>query len=453
MDKPQENIMGTKPVNSLLIGMAVPIMLSMLVQALYNVVDSIFVSMLSENALTSVSLVFPIQNLMISVAVGTAIGVNAVLSRRLGEKDFAAANRVAENGIFLAFLSTVAFAVIGITCSKLFMSSFTKDPEILSMGVDYMAIVCIFSLGIFMQCMLERIIQVTGKTIYQMIIQLIGAVVNIILDPILIFGLLGMPKLGVAGAAIATVIGQTVSMIIGFYLNSTKNHEIKLVLKDFRPCARTIKNIYQIGVPSIIMQSIGSIMTFGINKILIVFSATAVSVFGIYFKLQSFVFMPVFGVTSALVPIIGYNYGARRPKRIIQAVRMALILCVGIMFIGFLIFEFAPQTLLSLFSASDAMLEIGVPALRIIAVCFVFAGASIVASSMFQALGEGMHSLVMSVVRQLVVLLPAAYILAKLFGLQAVWWSFPAAEVAAFALTIIFSIKTYRTILKPMMDR
>lgn len=453
MENNRENIMGTKPVNSLLVGMAVPIMLSMLVQALYNIVDSVFVSMLSENALTSVSLIFPIQNLMISVAVGTALGVNAVLSRRLGEKDFAAANRVADNGIFLALLSAIAFAILGLMCSKLFMSSFTSDPEILSMGADYMAIVTIFSLGIFMQCMLERIIQVTGKTFYQMVIQLVGAVVNIILDPILIFGLCGLPKMGVAGAAIATVLGQTVSMIIGFYLNATKNHEVKITFKGFRPCARTIKNIYQIGVPSIIMQSIGSVMTFGINKILIVFSSTAVSVFGIYFKLQSFVFMPVFGVTSALVPIVGYNYGAQRPKRILQAVRMALIMCVGIMTIGLIMFEVAPELLLSMFNASPSMLEIGVPALRIIAISFVFAGASIVASSMFQALGEGMHSLIMSVVRQLVVLLPAAYIWAKLFGLSAVWWSFPTAEIAAFMLTIVFSFKTYRTILKPMMDK
>ena len=313
MEERRENIMGTQPINRLLPSMAFPIMLSMLVQALYNVVDSVFVSMVSENALTSVSLAFPVQNLMIAVSVGTAVGINALLSRRLGEKNFEAANKVAENGIFVTVLSWAVFAVFGAACSGLFMGAFTQNAEILAGGTDYMWIVTVFSLGLFMSVTMERVLQVTGKTVYQMISQMTGAVVNIILDPVFIFGWLGLPAMGVAGAAWATVIGQFCGMAVGIGINHVKNHEVRLNFRRFRPDWHSIKGIYQVGLPSIIMQSIGSVMTFGMNKILIAFTETAVSVFGVYFKLQSFVFMPVFGVTNALVPIVGYNYGAQQP--------------------------------------------------------------------------------------------------------------------------------------------
>ena len=434
MEERRENIMGTQPINRLLPSMAFPIMLSMLVQALYNVVDSVFVSMVSENALTSVSLAFPVQNLMIAVSVGTAVGINALLSRRLGEKNFEAANKVAENGIFVTVLSWAVFAVFGAACSGLFMGAFTQNAEILAGGTDYMWIVTVFSLGLFMSVTMERVLQVTGKTVYQMISQMTGAVVNIIL---------GLPAMGVAGAAWATVIGQFCGMAVGIGINHVKNHEVRLNFRRFRPDWHSIKGIYQVGLPSIIMQSIGSVMTFGMNKILIAFTETAVSVFGVYFKLQSFVFMPVFGVTNALVPIVGYNYGARSSQRIQQATRLSLLMTTAIMALGTVIFQVAPGPLLSLFSASDTMLSIGIPALRIISVSFCFAGVAIVFSSVFQALGDGMLSLVMSAVRQLLLLLPCAFVLAKLGGLDAVWFSFLIAEVASVTLAVVFYRSLY----------
>ena len=443
MEERRENIMGTQPINRLLPSMAFPIMLSMLVQALYNVVDSVFVSMVSENALTSVSLAFPVQNLMIAVSVGTAVGINALLSRRLGEKNFEAANKVAENGIFVTVLSWAVFAVFGAACSGLFMGAFTQNAEILAGGTDYMWIVTVFSLGLFMSVTMERVLQVTGKTVYQMISQMTGAVVNIILDPVFIFGWLGLPAMGVAGAAWATVIGQFCGMAVGTGINPVQNHEVRLNFRRFRPDWHSIKGIYQVGLPSIIMQSIGSVMTFGMNKILIAFTETAVSVFGVYFKLQSFVFMPVFGVTNALVPIVGYNYGARSSQRIQQATRLSLLMTTAIMALGTVIFQVAPGPLLSLFSASDTMLSIGIPALRIISVSFCFAGVAIVFSSVFQALGDGMLSLVMSAVRQLLLLLPCAFVLAKLGGLDAVWFSFLIAEVASVTLAVVFYRSLY----------
>ena len=428
MEERRENIMGTQPINRLLPSMAFPIMLSMLVQALYNVVDSVFVSMVSENALTSVSLAFPVQNLMIAVSVGTAVGINALLSRRLGEKNFEAANKVAENGIFVTMLSWAVFAVFGAACSGLFMGAFTQNAEILAGGTDYMWIVTVFSLGLFMSVTMERVLQVTGKTVYQMISQMTGAVVNIILDPVFIFGWLGLPAMGVAGAAWATVIGQFCGMAVGIGINHVKNHEVRLNFRRFRPDWHSIKGIYQVGLPSIIMQSIGSVMTFGMNKILIAFTETAVS---------------VFGVTNALVPIVGYNYGARSSQRIQQATRLSLLMTTAIMALGTVIFQVAPGPLLSLFSASDTMLSIGIPALRIISVSFCFAGVAIVFSSVFQALGDGMLSLVMSAVRQLLLLLPCAFVLAKLGGLDAVWFSFLIAEVASVTLAVVFYRSLY----------
>lgn len=446
----KENIMGTRPVNGLLVSMAVPLMLSMLVQALYNIVDSVFVSMVSEAALTSVSLIFPVQNLMIAVAAGTGVGLNALLSRRLGEKSYEEANHVAENGVFLILISWAVTAVLGALFSDAFLRAFTSDPEIAAMGAAYMRICTIFSFGLYLQITFERILQVTGKTVYPMISQMSGAVINIILDPVMIFGLCGVPKMGVAGAAWATVIGQIGGMCIGIALNHCKNHEVRMHFAGFRPSRQIIRGIYAVGVPSIIMQSIGSVMVFGMNKILIAFTKTAVSVFGVYFKLQSFVFMPVFGISNALIPIVGYNYGARRPRRIHQTLHMAMILSLAIMAAGTAVFELAPRWLLSLFSASDAMYEVGVPALRILAVPFCVAGVAICCSSMFQALGDGMLSLIISAVRQLAFLLPAAWLLARMGGLHAVWWSFPIAEAASITVTLLFVLRVRRRKLDPM---
>ena len=431
MEERRENIMGTQPINRLLPSMAFPIMLSMLVQALYNVVDSVFVSMVSENALTSVSLAFPVQNLMIAVSVGTAVGINALLSRRLGEKNFEAANKVAENGIFVTVLSWAVFAVFGAACSGLFMGAFTQNAEILAGGTDYMWIVTVFSLGLFMSVTMERVLQVTGKTVYQMISQMTGAVVNIILDPVFIFGWLGLPAMGVAGAAWATVIGQFCGMAVGIGINHVKNHEVRLNFRRFRPDWHSIKGIYQVGLPSIIMQSIGSVMTFGMNKILIAFTETAVSVFGVYFKLQSFVFMPVFGLNNGMVPIIGYNYGANKPERIHKTIKLSMLYATLLMVIGFAVFHLWPDELLLLFDASDDMLTIGNPALRIISYSFLLAGVNIIASSSCQAFGFGMYSLYISAARQLLVLVPAAYLLSLTGALDNVWLSFPIAEVVS----------------------
>lgn len=443
MEISEQNIMGTKPITPLLLGMSFPIMISMLVQALYNVVDSIFVARLSDAALTAVSFAYPVQMLTIAVSVGTSVGVNALLSRRLGEGNRAAAEKVAHNGILLMFVSWAVFAVFGLFGSGLFFSFFTDNPAIAVDGAAYLRTCLVFSLGMFLQICLERLIQVTGRTVFQMLSQLSGAVANIVLDPILIFGLLGAPRMGVLGAAVATVLGQTLGCIVCFVLNLKYNTEVRLHWRSLKFDRPSVRGIYDVGLPSIIMQSIGSVMTFGMNKILIAFTETAVSVFGVYFKLQSFVFMPVFGVTNALVPIVGYNYGARSSQRIQQATRLSLLMTTAIMALGTVIFQVAPGPLLSLFSASDTMLSIGIPALRIISVSFCFAGVAIVFSSVFQALGDGMLSLVMSAVRQLLLLLPCAFVLAKLGGLDAVWFSFLIAEVASVTLAVVFYRSLY----------
>lgn len=430
--------MGTKPIRSLLPGMAFPIMLSMLVQALYNVVDSIFVAMLSETALASVNLVFPVQNLMVAVAVGTATGINAILSRRLGEKNYEAAERVAANGVFVTLVTWLVFAVFGAAGSGWFLGLFTQNEVIAAGGAAYMRIVTVLGLGCFMQITFERILQSTGKTVYQMASQMTGAIVNIVLDPVMIFGLLGFPAMGVAGAALATVIGQWCGMLTGIAINHVKNNEVRLHLRGFRPHWRTICGIYQVGLPSIVMQSLGSVMIFGMNKILIAFTETAVNVLGIYFKLQSFVFMPVFGVTNALVPIVGFNYGARRKKRITDTVHLAVLMALAIMGAGLLVFEFGTDLLLGLFHASESLCAMGRPAFRIIALSFLPAAVGVVMSSVFQALGEGLLSLVMSALRQMVILLPLAWALATFAGLEAVWFSLPIAEGAGFVLALVF---------------
>ncbi len=450
----QENKMGVMPVNRLLLNMSLPMMVSMLVQALYNIVDSIFVAKLSENALTAVSLAFPIQTLLIALGTGTGVGVNSLLSKQLGEKDLKQVSKTAMNGIFLAVLSYIAFVIVGIVGVRPFYASQVKgaDPEILTLGVQYLTIVCVCSFGLYAQLIFEKLLQSTGKTLYSMITQAVGAVTNIILDPILIFGLLGMPKMGVAGAAIATVIGQIVGGTLGLIFNIRVNKEITLSVKGFRPDAGTIGNIYKVGVPSIIMQAIGSVMTYGMNQILITFSSTATAVFGVYFKLQSFFFMPVFGLNNGLIPIVAFNYGAGKRSRVIKAIKCSLVYAFTLLLVGFIVFETIPGVLLDMFEASDEMLAIGVPALRIIGFHFLIAWFCIIAGSVFQALGNGVYSLVVSVARQLVVLLPAAFILARLGGLHAVWWAFPIAELMSFCASTLFMIMINRKVISTIPD-
>ena len=434
----QENKMGVMPVNRLILTMSLPMILSMLVQALYNIVDSMFVSRLSENALTAVSLAFPAQNLMIAVATGTGVGVNAALSRSLGERNFDRANKIADHAVFLAIASYAVFAVLGLFFSRQFFLWQTDIEEIVDQGTDYLRICTLFSFGLFLEIACERLLQSTGKTIYSMYTQGLGAIINIIFDPIMIFGLFGFPKMGVAGAAAATVFGQILAAVLGIFLNKTRNQEIHVSFRGFRPNSEIIRHIYSVGIPSIIMSSIGSVMTFGMNKILIGFTSTATAVFGVYFKLQSFVFMPVFGLNNGTVPIIAYNYGAAKPDRILKTLKLAICYAVGIMLIGFAVFQLLPDKLLLIFEASENMLNIGVPALRIISVSFLFAGYCIVCSSMFQALGHGLLSLLVSVFRQLLVLLPSAFLLSKIGGLDLVWYSFPIAEICSIFFSTYF---------------
>ena len=448
----QENKMGVMPINKLLLSMSLPIMISMLVQALYNVVDSVFVARVSEAALTAVSLAFPIQNLMIAFATGTGVGINALLSRSLGAKDFDGANRAATNGVFVMMLTSVLFILFGIFGARQFMLWQTDIPEIVDYGEDYLRVVSILSFGVFGQIAFERLLQATGRTFYTMITQGVGAILNIILDPIMIFGLLGFPKMGVTGAAVATVIGQCVAGIVAGTCNHKYNHDVSLSFKGFRPDIRLIGHIYAVGIPSIIMQSIGSIMTYSMNRILIEFSSTATAVFGVYFKLQSFFFMPVFGLNNGITPIIAYNYGAQQRNRMIKTIRISLTTAFCLTFIGFLCFEGIPQVLLGMFNASDAMLKIGVPALRIIGIHYLIAWFCIIAGTVFQALGKAVFSMIVSIMRQLVVLIPSAYILSKIGGLHIVWWAFPIAEVISFIVSTAFLIKIYKTIISKIPE-
>ena len=446
----RENIMGTMEINPLLVKLSVPMMISMLVQALYNVVDSVFVSWVSEEALTAVSLAFSLQNMMIAVGVGTGVGVNAMLSKSLGEKNQKRANATAENGIFLSACSFLVFLVIGLTCIKPYFYAQTSDDAIALQGIRYLSVCCIFSLGLFTQTMGEKLLAATGRTQLSMISQLVGAVVNIILDPIFIFGYCGEALSGTTGAAVATVIGQFCGAGMTLYFNTRKNPDIQLDFKGFRPSAKAIGRIYAVGLPSIAMQCVGSLMTFGMNLILMAFSSTAVAVFGVYFKLQSFVFMPIFGLNNGMVPIISYNYGARRPERVRRTIRLAVCYAEGIMVLGFCIFEFFPGQVLGLFSASQAMLTIGIPAMRIICLHFLLAGTSIVLSSVFQALGNGLFSLIVSVCRQLFVLLPAAWLLARTGNVNNVWWAFLIAEIVSVLMSLAFYAHINKTIIVPL---
>ena len=445
-----ENIMGTMDVNPLLIKLSIPMMISMLVQALYNVVDSIFVARVSENALTAVSLAFSLQNLMFAVGIGTGVGVNALLSKSLGEKNQYRANKTAENGLFLALCSYLVFLVLGLTVVRPYFYAQTADADIAEQGIRYLTICCVLSLGMFMQVMNEKLLAATSRTTLSMISQLVGAIVNIILDPIFIFGYYGEALSGTTGAALATVIGQFCGAGVSFYLNLRKNPDIQLDFKGFRPSAEAIKRIYAVGLPSIAMQCVGSVMTFLMNQILMAFTATAVAVFGVYFKLQSFVFMPIFGMNNGMVPIISYNYGARKPDRVKKTIKLAMCYAEGIMFIGFLLFQFAPDKLLGFFAASDAMLALGVPALRTICISFLLAGMSVIFSSSFQALGNGVFSLLVSVGRQLVVLIPAAWLLSKTGNVNMVWWAFVIAEVVSVLMCFAFFAHLNKKVIEPL---
>lgn len=446
---PAENKMGTMPIGKLLFNMSLPMMISMLVQALYNIVDSIFVAKLSENALTAVSLAFPLQTLLIAVGTGTGVGMNALLSKSLGEKNFKKANATASNAAVLYFFSYLVFFILGFTIVRPFYASQigNADQEIMELGIEYLSTVMIFSFGLLAQVFFERLLTSTGRTIFSMTSQLTGAITNIILDPILIFGLLGAPKMGVTGAAVATVIGQCVAALVAGFCNHRYNHDVKLKFHGFRLDFHIIGTIYAVGIPTIIMQSIGSVMTYCMNCILIEFSSTATAVFGVYFKLQSFFFMPVFGLNNGITPIIAYNYGAGQRKRMLKTIKLSMLVAFCLTFIGFLCFEGIPQILLSLFNASDDMLAIGIPALRIIGIHYLIAWFCIVSGTVFQALGKAFFSMIVSIMRQLFVLIPAAYILAKLGGLHVVWWSFPIAEVISLMVSSFFLVRINRTII------
>lgn len=439
--------MGYMPIFKLVVNMSLPMIISMLVQALYNVVDSMFVSRVSENALTAVSLAFPAQNLMIGVATGTAVGVNALLSKSLGEKNYKRANQIAENGIFLSFIGFLIFLIFGLFGTEVFFRTQTDIEDIISSGVDYLRVCSCFSFGIFGQIIFERLMQSTGRTFYTMITQGVGAIINIVLDPIFIFGYFGLPAMGAKGAAIATVIGQIIAFIIAVILNKNKNTDIDLKLKEFRPNLKIIGRIYSIGIPSIIMVAVGSIMTFSINKIVIAFTETAAAVFGVYFKLQSFVFMPLFGMNNGVIPIISFNYGARNKQRVMKTIGVAILFALFFMATGLAAMQILPKELLSIFNASDQMIKIGVPALKTISISYIFAGFSVVLISVFQAFGKGLFSMSISIARQLVVLVPCAYLLSKTGELDNVWWAFPIAEVMSVLVAGAFFIYLYKKVI------
>ena len=441
----KENKMGVMPIKKLVITMSLPMMISMLVQALYNIVDSIFVAQVCEDALTAVSLSFAAQNMMIGVATGTGVGVNALLSRYLGAREFDKANKVAGQGVILAFVSAFAFMLFGFFGTEIFFRSQIEETSpIFAYGVDYLSVCCIASLGIFGQVMMERLAQATGKTTLSMLMQLSGAITNIILDPLLILGIGPFPRMEAKGAAVATVVGQFVAFGVGIILNLWKNKEVRLHVKDMKPDFRFIGEIYKIGVPSIIMVGIGSVMNFFLNRILLSFSSTAAAVFGVYFKLQSFIFMPIFGLNNGVIPIVAFNYGAQKRKRIVETIKFSAIISFCIMAFGMLMMWVMPTQMLHLFKASDDMLAIGVPALRYISLSFIFAGVCITLGSIFQALGKSYLSMITSFARQMIVLLPAAYFLAQTGNVNNVWFAFPIAEIMSLTVTLIFFSFVYR---------
>ena len=453
---PAENKMGVMPIPKLIVNMSLPMIISMLVQAFYNIVDSFFVAKVNEASLTAVSLAFPAQNLMIGVATGTAVGVNALLSRALGEKNQKLANDIAEHGVFLAMVGYAVFLLFGLFGVRAFFSAQTDVAEIVRYGVDYLSVICCFSFGVFGQIMFERLMQSTGRTIYTMFTQGLGAIINIILDPVFIFVL----HQGVRGAAIATVIGQIIAFCLAAFLNHRKNADVQMNVREFRPKAEIVGRIYAIGVPSIIMIAIGSVMTVAMHKILIIYHAakeTAATIFGIYFKLNSFVFMPVFGLNNGIIPIVAYNYGAQNRKRMLEAIKISVIFVSAYMILGAIVFMAIPGSLLRIFNASDTMLLYGEPALRIICSTFLLAGVCIALGSTFQALGYGVYSMIVSLARQLVVLVPSAYVLgrlgARVGNADLVWYSFPIAELMSLAVTLYLYARLYQNVISTVPDR
>ena len=442
--KRPENKMGTMPINKLIINMSLPLITSMFVQAFYNIVDSLFVARINEDALTAVSMSFPAQNLMISAGVGVGVGITALIARYLGAHDEKGITRVVHNGIFLGILNSILFALFGIFLAKFYFEFQKASGIIETYGIQYLSICSIFAFSIIMEITFERMLIASGKTIYTMITQSTGAIINIIFDPILIFGLFGFPKMGIVGAAVATIFGQTVAMFMALYFNVVKNHEVRISIKKFAVDFKTIINIYEIGFPSIVMQSAASFMIFQLNNLLASFSTTATAVLGVYFKLQSFVILPVFGLNNSVISIVSYNYGAGKIKRLLKTVKVANIYAFSIMLAGFVLCQILPVQILKIFDASDNMLAIGVPALRIISFSFLIAPFSIVSSGTFQALGKGTFSLIISLIRQLIVILPLSYLLSRIMGMKGVWVAFPIAEIVAGILTIIYLRKLYK---------
>lgn len=442
--KRPENKMGTMPINKLIINMSLPLITSMFVQAFYNIVDSLFVARINEDALTAVSMSFPAQNLMISAGVGVGVGITALIARYLGAHDEKGITRVVHNGIFLGILNSILFALFGIFLAKFYFEFQKASGIIETYGIQYLSICSIFAFSIIMEITFERMLIASGKTIYTMITQSTGAIINIIFDPILIFGLFGFPKMGIVGAAVATIFGQTVAMFMALYFNVVKNHEVRISIKKFAVDFKTIVNIYEIGFPSIVMQSAASFMIFQLNNLLASFSTTATAVLGVYFKLQSFVILPVFGLNNSVISIVSYNYGAGKIKRLLKTVKVANIYAFSIMLAGFVLCQILPVQILKIFDASDNMLAIGVPALRIISFSFLIAPFSIVSSGTFQALGKGTFSLIISLIRQLIVILPLSYLLSRIMGMKGVWIAFPIAEIVAGILTIIYLRKLYK---------
>ncbi|MBR6234744.1 MAG: MATE family efflux transporter [Spirochaetales bacterium] len=438
-----ENKLGIMPVGKLLVVMSVPTMFSMLIQAMYNIVDSIFVSHYSEKALTAVSLAFPMQMLMFSFAIGTSVGVCSVISRRLGERRLEEAQKAAQTGYTIELMLMVAFVLIGAFLSKPFIRLYTSDAELISMTSVYLQICMMLSIGSFVNVFCEKALQSTGDTIHPMIIQASGAIFNVIFDPILIFGYLGFPAMGVAGAAYATVAGQIFAMILGIVFLKRNRHLSVRLLRP-RLYKDSAKDIIKVGLPAVIMQGIGTIMTSLMNAILITFDVLATTVFGVYFKLQSFVFMPIFGMNSGLMPILGYNYGAKNKPRMMRALKLGIVFAFIFMSLGTLIFNLLPDTLLGLFNASDSLKSLGEVALRLISLSFPLAAISIILGALFQAMGDGFYSMVVSVVRQLFILIPCAWLFGRLFGLNAVWFSFLTAEVFALVLSLFFFRKELR---------
>lgn len=427
--------MGSTPMLRLILSMSLPTMFSMIIQAMYNIVDSVFVSSLGQDALTALSLAYPLQLMTISVAVGTGVGINSFISRRLGEKNQELANNGAANGIFISIISWLVFLLVGIFLTVPFFKLFNPTPGVMKYGVDYTSIILIFSVGVMVEIAIEKVLQATGNMIFPMIFQLIGAVTNIVLDPLFIFGIGPFPRMEVAGAAIATVIGQILAMLFAIYIFFFKKHAVQVHVRNFKPSLKIIKNIYAVGFPSIIMQSISSVLVVGLNAILMGFSEAAVSVHGIYYKMQSFVFMPVFGLNQGLMPIMGYNFGAKNKDRLHSAIRYGCIIAAFIMLCGTVIFWVFPAQILSLFNANDDILNMGIKAMRFISLSFLPAAIDIIFSTTFQAVGKGFSSMILSLLRQLVFILPAALVLSN-FGVNAVWFAYPIAEVSALIVAI-----------------